>query len=181
MDLTSFAAEKADASLRDALSKAVGDESIRVVFTLGGEPLVEVMPPAVGRKSYSVRSATPRRVLMSDRRALIEERKRRFDGAFGALKQSLVKRGLRVSGGEMTRAVVVEGAADDVAASLELPQVARAILDQTLEMPRVTNKCARADGSPVRRGGVRPRGRGAVPSSRPGKASRATAARRKRS
>jgi hypothetical protein len=124
MNVPSLQAQKADPALREALENAEGHETLRTVMVLGGETIA------------SDDSSSPQPDAFEDRtqyrQALISHQKNRLSQEIGAVKTQLRQRALNLSGGTITRAVVVEGKASDLLDALELPGVRHASLDQPL-------------------------------------------------
>ena len=140
MRLSDVALEKADPALRNALANAEAAAPVRVIITLGDQEPAGVRPnsPRTLGSFRTTKAGSPTGTV--NRRALIEDRRRSFAGSYGSLRKSLAGMGLRVSGGELTRAVVLEGGAADIAAALALPLVRRAILDQRIVNSPVIRK-----------------------------------------
>lgn len=128
--LTSADVAKADAALRQRLDEAKPGDTVRVVMILD--------PSQTSGLSHE--SKVPKPTEFPDRvayrEALITKQKAAMTDSVGATIQSLKDLSLKVHGGEVTRAIVVEGAAKDLLASLGLPGVRSATLDQPLRTTR---------------------------------------------
>ena len=147
--LSPQALEKADRPLRETLERSPHDATVRVVMTIGEADA----PPKAGTAAVRGRSRRPAppSPRATDRRSLIDARKRELEAAFGDVRRSLRGHGLKVTGGTVTRAIVAEGRAADVARCLDLPQVRRAVLDR--ECSRVPSRGAprtRRDAPPAK-------------------------------
>ncbi len=111
--------------LCNALKEAEGNEVIRAVMVLGPlgrEPRHEEAPPEVLK--FSSRTAY--------RQALIEDRQVKIGQAIGETWRQLADLKLNPRGGKVGRTVVVEGPAQKILASLELPGVQHASLDRCI-------------------------------------------------
>jgi hypothetical protein len=121
---------KADQLLQAALQRT-GKTSLRAILflrSLDGKISAEENPPDPGK--FSSRTAY--------REALIDHRQRSLARSQGDTIQQLVELGLDPRGGKTLRAVVVEGEPEKLRQALELPGVARGVLDRqmTLDKPR---------------------------------------------
>ncbi len=115
---------KTDPFLEDTLKRAREDESIRAVIIV--EPDA---PPDSGDREPHPSEYPSRRAW---REALIERRESRLADEIEGTIEELRKLSLKPRGGKMGRAVVVEGSARDIAASLELPGITHATLDRRI-------------------------------------------------
>lgn len=115
---------KIDSALHNALEKAEGHEPLRTVMIL--ESSRKSKRPVPDSTDFPDRTTY--------RKALIENQQAELVDELTNVKQELNDRSLRVKGGHISRAVVVEGTARDILSSLELPEVKHASLDQPLEL-----------------------------------------------
>lgn len=134
--LTAQALSKADESLRRTLKSAKKDAVLRAVLVLErdseGLGNVDADPkPAVRPTQFSSR--------VDYRKALIERQASRNSAETGSTIDQLKELSLKVRGGKLTRAVVVEGSAAMIAKALKLRGVRSATLDQKLDAPRPVN------------------------------------------
>ena len=126
-------ASKADPLLWRALQEATGDEILRVLLLI--EPLSDEvkLDGSAGEKGPA-----PSTSRSAYRRALIERETRRLSDKLSETMEALQKLSLRPRGGRTSRTVVIEGPANAIARSLDLPSVRHASLDRevTLIEPR---------------------------------------------
>ncbi len=123
MKLAKIHAAKIDKRLRETLLEAEGNEVVRAVMVLGqlnDERHSEPAPPEPTQ--FSSRT--------DYRRALIESRQVEVGKIIGKTRQKLSELSLNPRGGKVGQTVVVEGSAERILASLELPGVRHASLDQ---------------------------------------------------
>ncbi len=123
MKLAKIHAEKIDKLLRKTLLEAEGTEVVRAVMVLGqlnNEQRRGPAPPTPTQ--FSSRT--------DYRRALIESRQVEVGRIIGKTRQKLSELNLNPRGGKVGHTVVVEGRAEQILASLELPGVRHASLDQ---------------------------------------------------
>lgn len=114
---------KADARLREALAGAAAEDVLGAVLILAGPADVDsgsrAEPP--DPKDFPDRT--------SWRQAMIDHRTGRLDAELGEIRQALADLGLRLLGGKLSAAVVVEGPAAALRSALALPGVQRASYD----------------------------------------------------
>jgi hypothetical protein len=126
MKLSDDELSKADSNLRQALTSAKTDDHLRVVMILGlpDQPPTENPRPKqfVDRRAY--------------RQALIDQQQQNVKAATGPVLESLKGLGLRISGGNLTRAMVVEGSAKAVASALGLSGIRSAALDVEIDLTK---------------------------------------------
>ena len=121
-------AKLSDTATRHAFEASADEMELRVILTLGfpGERPV----PTAGRRPETRLEA---------RRQLIQAKLGTRDPAFRRMIEALVEQGLVVKGRHgrhLTRSIVVDGKARDLLKGIELPAVARAQIDQPLELIR---------------------------------------------
>jgi hypothetical protein len=123
MELKSNNLSKADESLREALRQAQPPETIQAVM---------VLETADDRTGSASKQPEPGEFSSREeyRQAMIDQREAELAEQLGATLQSLRDLGLEVHGGRRGRTVVVKGAARDLLASLDIPAVRQATLDQ---------------------------------------------------
>jgi len=126
MKLTSANLGKADDALRRVLDSAKPNDPVRVVMIL--DP--SATSPRADEADLPKPSQFPDRIAY--RQALIAKQKAARAESIGATIESLKDLSLRVRGGEITRAVIVEGAAKDILTCLALPGVRSVALDQPI-------------------------------------------------
>jgi hypothetical protein len=121
--------EKIDPLLRDVLKDAEGDEVLRVVMVLESvkkDSEVDSKKEKPDPTKHSSQTAY--------RESLIEERQREVELETGETRRELENLSLEVRGGKISKTCVVEGSARQILASLELPGVHHASLDQPIEL-----------------------------------------------
>jgi len=118
-------AHKVDPELWRALTEASGDEILRTVMVLGNGNLA-AETPSIDPSGFSNRT--------DYQRALRTQQQERVSGAVRPVQKQLEQLDLKTHGGEFSRSVVVEGTAQKILASLQLPGVQHASLDQTLTL-----------------------------------------------
>lgn len=129
MELNTMQIEKIDARLQNALKKANGDEVLRAVVTLGrvdGEAESNPGGPALDPSNFPSREHYKQELIK-------QQRQKTADGIGETLKE-LKGLSLVVHGGEVTRVVVAEGPARQILASLDIPGVQHASLDQRIQL-----------------------------------------------
>jgi len=127
--------DKIDAALRGALAQAGDDEVLRVVLVLqpsqrGGSPAAS---EAAGSDEPDPKQFDSRR---SYREALIRRQRTLLDQAHRETRRQLEELGLSPRGGDLTRAVVVDGKPEQIVKSLDLPDVISASLDRPIRLVR---------------------------------------------
>lgn len=127
MKLNDFHRKKSDPLLIKALEKAKPNEQLRIVAKLSSDgksesAIEEFLAPA----SFTSRSEY--------RAHLIDKRKRAMAGNHNETRQSLKKLPLEIKGGKLSRIVVLEGGAQEILLSLELPGIAHASLDRQIDL-----------------------------------------------
>ena len=129
MNLTQHQHDKVDTLLLDALTKAEPDTIIRVIMKL---------QPSTHPESKSAQEHPIDPVLFESRQeyraALIERQKRQTDSEIGETIRALESLSLTVQGGQISRTVVVEGPAQQIAASLNIPGVRWASFNRPLHL-----------------------------------------------
>ena len=113
---------KADSSLRETLKGSSPEQKVRAVLTITGEGGASELDPAPDSRSFGSRK--------DYRAALIARQKYRVFRDLRPTVQALKKLGLSTQASSLGRVVLVEGRADRVLASLNLPGVAHASLDR---------------------------------------------------
>jgi hypothetical protein len=119
---------KTDPLLEDTLKHARGDENIRAVMIVGPEE------PTSSVHKQPHPSQFPSRQAWRD--ALVKRRKGQIEGKVGDTLKQLRELSLNPQGGKISQAVVVEGPAANIAASLDLPGVRHASLDRELALSK---------------------------------------------
>jgi hypothetical protein len=111
--------------LQHALRSAKPHERLRVVIV--------VRPPERGPSGVGV---DPRRYRSQEdyRRALVEMRGREMSEETATAREELERLGLRVHGGESSRALVIEGEAQAIETALESTDIAHASIDEPLQL-----------------------------------------------
>ena len=117
---------KTDPRLEDTLKHAQEDENIRAIVVLEPDAPTNRVDKKLHPSQFSSRQAW--------REALIEQRENQLAGEIGSTLEELEKLSLKPRGGKVGRAVVVEGPARDIAASLDLPGVIHASLDRPIDL-----------------------------------------------
>ena len=117
---------KTDPRLEDTLKHAQEDENIRAIVVLEPVRPANRVDKKLHPSQFSSRQAW--------RQALIEQRENQLAGEIGGTLEELEKLSLKPRGGKIGRAVVVEGPARDIAASLDLPGVIHASLDHPIDL-----------------------------------------------
>jgi len=125
---------KADSRLQDALTRAQGGELLRTIMILGptgpsDESSVESPPRAA---DFPSREAW--------REALVARRQDTLAREIGGTIKALRDLSLKPSGGTTGRTVIVEGPADKIWKSLDLPGVQRAVLDSPIGLTEPTSR-----------------------------------------
>jgi hypothetical protein len=119
--------QKMDPLLAQTLSHAEGGEPVRAVLRLGSlQSANKNIASPLSPKDFS----SPR----SYREHLIAQRQAEVKDTIGPTLDSLKNLDLMVRGGGILRTIVVEGAASQVLAALELPGVINASLDRALAL-----------------------------------------------
>jgi len=117
-------AQKVDPELLRALHDAAGHEILRTVMVLGDDSKPAPETPSIDPSRFATRS--------DYQRALRSRQQEQVKGAVRPVQKQLEQLDLKTRGGEFSRSVVVEGPAQQILASLELPGVQHASLDQSL-------------------------------------------------
>ncbi len=123
---------KTDPLLQQALSNAEEREILRAVMVIGAESqdsengCAQSPEPHVDPSQFSSRLAY--------RKALIAQRQNQVADDMHDVLQALHDLSLSTRGGTMGKTVVVEGPAAQILASLELPSVLHASLDQEVNL-----------------------------------------------
>jgi hypothetical protein len=116
---------KADGLLRDALRQAQGSERLRAIVQLdagmGSGPSAYSDPAQFGTRA-------------AWQKARVAELKGRVAAATQLTRQALADLQVVVLGGELSNTIVIEGTADQIASSLELPGVTAASLDRAVSV-----------------------------------------------
>lgn len=120
---------KTDPLLEETLKHARGDENIRAVVVLSSVEPTSRVDQEPHPSQFPSRQAW--------RKALINRRESQLSGEIGGTLEELRNLSLKPRGGTVGRAVVVEGPARDIAASLDLPGVRHASLDRTIELSKL--------------------------------------------
>jgi hypothetical protein len=138
--------DKADHDLRQALARATKDQVLRAIVILDDPPTSADGGSPPQPADFATRGAY-RRAAIDHRRASLQA----HEGTLNALRALT----LSVHGGQVGRAVVVEGPASRLLDGLDLPGVERALLDRGIELvrPRSPRSVDKAD---PRRGRSRP-------------------------
>jgi hypothetical protein len=121
--------EKADPDLREEIERATGDEILRTIMLLG--------PASSDKKGETVEHEPHPNDFPSYeeyRRALIERQQRRVAHDVGDTLRQLQQLSLSITGGEISRTVIVEGPARRILEALKLPGVRHAILDRIVRL-----------------------------------------------
>lgn len=132
MKLSGKYLEKADDSLREALEQAAEDESMRVILTLDEDKCGSVQSIKNGLSPSDFESRT------EFRKALVNRRKNLLAEQFAETRKKLRDARLELRGGEISRVIVVDGNARDIARSLSIPGVLRVTLDKKISIPAPT-------------------------------------------
>lgn len=128
MKLNEELVAKIDPLLEEALRKAKGNELIRAVMIL--EPqITTVTKSSLNQNQFPSYQAY--------RLALIDRRKSQLADELGDTIQALQNLCLKTLGGTLSRVVVVEGSADAIVRSLELPGVKHVTLDRLIALPEI--------------------------------------------
>lgn len=131
IDLPEFG--KADNRLQDALAAATGPESLRVLVSLRADDRIDQPPSPADFSNYA-----------DYRRELIQRRKQHLDAALAKAIHALVALGVRVNSDGVSKTVVADGTAEQVAAALGVPGVERIYLDRQAGLIRpVPSRTAR--------------------------------------
>lgn len=126
MKIRSDLQEKTDEGLRAALQAAEEHEVLRTLMLLETDDDEEA-PLEPHPQDYPSRQAY-RAALISQKADQAQMRQR-------TIREALVARSLELRGGAFGNALIVEGTARDIVASLELPGVKHASLDAIFEPP----------------------------------------------
>ncbi len=129
MELNTTQIEKIDPRLQSALKKASGDEVLRAVVMLGradGEAESNPDGPALDPSSFQSRA--------DYKQELINQQRQKIADGIGETLRELKGLSLVVHGGEVSRVVVAEGPARQILASLDIPGVRHASLDQRIQL-----------------------------------------------
>ncbi|MGI8502541.1 MAG: NACHT domain-containing protein, partial [Hassallia sp.] len=131
MNLNESQIAKIDPLLEEVLTHARGNEEIRAIITLGAENQIkkDASNPPLDPNEFSSYEAY--------RQALIERRKNQLAEVVGDTVQALQNLSLKPIGGTLSRVVVVEGSANAILRSLELPGVNHVSLDQLIALPEI--------------------------------------------
>lgn len=131
MNLNESQIAKIDPLLEQVLTSARGDEVIRAIMSLGVENQM--------RTNASILPLEPKQFPSYEvyRQALVDRRKSQLASVVGDTIQSLQNLSLKTSGVGLSPVVVVEGSADAIVRSLELPEVNRVRLDQLIALPEI--------------------------------------------
>ncbi len=131
MNLNDNQIAKIDPLLEEVLMGARGDEVIRTIVSLGAENKIkkDASHPPLEPKQFSSNEAY--------RQALIDRRKSQVTEEVGGTIQALQNLSLKTLGEGLSRVVVVEGSADAIVRSLELPGVNHVTLDQLIALPEI--------------------------------------------
>ena len=119
---------KTDPLLGDRLEHAREDENIRAVMILGPEETSSSVHKELHPSQFPSRQAW--------REALVEQRKSQLEDEIGGTLKELRELALKPQGGKISQAVVVEGPAANIAASLDLPGVRHASLDREITLSK---------------------------------------------
>jgi len=129
MKLDEIHRQKVDKSLEKALRDANGDEKLRVIVELAAE---------INSKEASDEQLKLDQSQFSSwqdyRRALIEQMESKNESELEIALAELKHLDLNTSGGKYSRTVLVEGVAQKILDSLELPSVVRASMDKMIEI-----------------------------------------------
>jgi hypothetical protein len=117
---------KTDPLLEDTLKHAREDENIRAVMVLGSDKPTSRIDKELHPSQFPSRQAW--------RKALVEQHESQLEHEIGGTLEKLRRLSLKPRGGQIGRAVVVEGPAANIAASLTLPGVEHASLDRSIEL-----------------------------------------------
>ncbi|MBD2603113.1 NACHT domain-containing protein [Scytonema hofmannii FACHB-248] len=131
MDLNESQIAKIDPLLEEVLTYARGNEEIRAIITLGADNQIkkDASNPPLDPNEFPSYQAY--------RQALIERRKNQLAEAVGDTVQALQNLSLKPIGGTLSRVVVVEGSANAILSSLDLPGVNHVSLDQLIALPEI--------------------------------------------
>ncbi len=131
MDLNESQIAKIDPLLEEVLTYARGNEEIRAIITLGADNQIkkDASNPPLDPNEFPSYEAY--------RQALIERRKNQLAEAVGDTVQALQNLCLKPIGGTLSRVVVVEGSANAILSSLDLPGVNHVSLDQLIALPEI--------------------------------------------
>jgi hypothetical protein len=129
MRIDSDALEKADPELERALREADEDETVRAIMVLGNGELAHEPITAeqfASRHDY--------------REAMIQKQRDSVERSTGGIRKAVQDLNLITQAGNISRTVLVEGAAKQILRALELPGVQHASLDQRLTPARTPPK-----------------------------------------
>lgn len=136
MNLDQTTLDKMDAALREKLALATEDEVIRAVILLDPETYKSKGDQTEGQESAAEAETDldPAHFAsrLEYRKALISKRQEEMRRGVGPTLQALAALSLNPRGGRMGSNVVVEGMASQIMASLHLPGVRHAALDQPI-------------------------------------------------
>jgi hypothetical protein len=116
-----------DLLLREALSRAEGEEVFRAVMLLAS-PEAEGGTPPTGQGQEPTQFGSRK----AYREALIARQRANLSKTIGETLQALEGLSLRPRGGTLGRTVVIEGSARNILSALELPGVLHASLDREI-------------------------------------------------
>ncbi len=130
MELSKKDLKKVDDSLRKVLAKASADQNLRVILTLGDS--------SVDKKSSETDSISPSdfKSRAEYREALIQIRQNSLEKQFAETRKQLKDASLKLRGGKVSRLIVADGSADDIARSLSIPGIKKVTLDKKFELPK---------------------------------------------
>jgi len=131
---------KIDPDFLDKLLHAKTDEVLRVAMTLEPDPKSgqNLNLPLLEPSQFPSRSAY--------RKALIEQQQTHLAATLSTTIQELQQLSLKIYGGTTSRVILVEGTAQQILKSLELPRVNHASFDQVIKIqpPPLTNEDLKA-------------------------------------
>ena len=127
MDLEAGQRRKLDKPLKQVLQTAGEEEQIRVLLQLDDGQKASTTP-ALQPKDFASRAEF--------RRAANEQRRQQLETATADTRKALDRLGVRVRGGKLGRTVVVDGTAGQIAKTVALPGVKKAMLDREIEMEK---------------------------------------------
>jgi hypothetical protein len=122
MNANSKNLQKADESLRQALERAEPEQTLQAVVVLEPDDQKSGTSKPPDPSEFSSREEY--------RQAMIGHREAELAEQLNSALRALHELGLAVHGGRHGRTVVVKGAASDLLASLDIPAVRQATLDQ---------------------------------------------------
>ncbi len=127
MKLGEQAIQKADSMLKEFLLEAEGHEPVRAIMLLGDEET------ASGETEFSPKDFSTR---AQYQQALVRQRQATLERTLGSIRRALEELQLTTRGGALSRSLVVEGTAEQILRSLELPSVRHASLDRPIKLVR---------------------------------------------